>query len=83
MSLAARGEIGQAETLTREAIEVAARAAFLDDAAHAWLQLAQILRGNGDHEARTAALEALALFERKGNLVGARWARAFLDAAQT
>ena len=80
-ALAARGEIGQAEALARQAVEVAAGAEFLDDAALGWLGLAEILRNAGDPEAGAAATEALALFERKGNVVGAGWARAFIDAA--
>jgi hypothetical protein len=78
-ALAGRGVVGEAEALARQAVEVAVGAEFLDDAALAWLGLAGILRDAGNPEARTAATEALALFERKGNLIGARWARAFLD----
>ncbi|HET9723947.1 MAG TPA: AAA family ATPase, partial [Actinomycetota bacterium] len=80
-ALAGRGEVVRAEVLARQAVEVAAGAEFLDDAALAWLTLAGILRDAGDPEARTAAAEARALFDRKGNLVGARWASAFLDPA--
>ncbi len=78
--LAARGDPGRAEGLARQAVEIAGGIGFLDDAALAWLDLAGILRDAGDPEAQTAAGEALALFERKGNLVGARRTRAFLDA---
>jgi tetratricopeptide (TPR) repeat protein len=78
--LAARGDLGRAEELARQAVEIAGGIGFLDDAALAWLDLTGILRDVGDPDAQTAAGEALALFERKGNLVGARRARAFLDA---
>jgi class 3 adenylate cyclase/tetratricopeptide (TPR) repeat protein len=80
-ALEARGDFGQAEVFARQAVEAAVGAEFLDDAALAWLGLAQILRNAGNLEAQTAASEALVLFERKGNLIGARWARAFLDDA--
>jgi hypothetical protein len=48
-------------------------------AADAWLTLAKVLRTNGDAGDRAAASEALALYECKGNVVGAGWAQAFLD----
>jgi class 3 adenylate cyclase/tetratricopeptide (TPR) repeat protein len=78
--LAARGDLGRAEELARQAVGIAGGAGFLDDAALAWLDLAEILQAAGDPGAHPAAGEALALFERKGNLVGARRARAFLVA---
>ncbi|MGE5459083.1 MAG: hypothetical protein ACM3WR_00500, partial [Solirubrobacterales bacterium] len=78
--LAARGDLGGAERLARQAVEVARGAGFLDDAALSWLALAGILRDAGDPGSQTAAAESFALFERKGNLVGARRAREFLDA---
>jgi class 3 adenylate cyclase/tetratricopeptide (TPR) repeat protein len=73
--LAARGELVGAQALARQAVDSAAGVGFLDDAALAWLDLSRILGAAGDPEARAAATEALALFERKGNLVGAGWAR--------
>jgi class 3 adenylate cyclase/tetratricopeptide (TPR) repeat protein len=78
--LAARGDLGRAQELARQAVEIAGRADFLDDAALSWLDLAGILRDAGDPGAQPAAAEALALFERKGNLVGARMVRAFIVA---
>ena len=50
-------------------------------AAGTWLDLAEILRAAGKAEAPAAAQEALTLYERKGNLVGASRAIALLDAA--
>lgn len=76
--LAARGDLARAEAVARRAVEVAADVGFLDDAALAWLDLAEILRAADRPEAREAAAEAVALFERKGNLVGAGWARSLL-----
>jgi tetratricopeptide (TPR) repeat protein len=77
----ARGDLEPAEALARQAVELAADVGFLDDAALSWLDLAEILRAAGKEGARAAAAEALALFERKGNLVGVGWARASLDAS--
>ena len=79
--LVARGDVEPAETLAREAVEIAADVGVLDDAGLAWLDLAEILRAAGKQDAGAAAAQALALFERKGNLVGVGWARAFLDAS--
>jgi tetratricopeptide (TPR) repeat protein len=76
--LAAHGDLAGAETLGRQAVEIAGGAGFLDDAALAWLDLAKILREAGDPDARAAAAQARSLFERKGNLVGRGWAAAFL-----
>jgi class 3 adenylate cyclase/tetratricopeptide (TPR) repeat protein len=73
--LAARGDLVGARALARQAVESAAGVGFLDDVALAWLDLSRILGAAGDPEARAAATEALSLFERKGNLVGAGWAR--------
>jgi class 3 adenylate cyclase/tetratricopeptide (TPR) repeat protein len=79
--LGARGDLDPAEALARQAVELAADVGFLDDAALSWLDLAEILRAAGKEGAGAAAAEALALFERKGNLVGVGWARASLDAS--
>jgi tetratricopeptide (TPR) repeat protein len=82
--LAARGDLARAEAFARQAVDVAAEVGFLDDAAGAWLDLAVILSAVGkEDEARGPAAEALALFERKGNLVGASRARACLDVLPT
>ncbi len=81
--LAARGDLDRAKEFARQAVESAAGLGFLDDAALAWLSLAEILRAAGNAEAGAAAAEALALFRRKGNLVGAGWAQALVDASET
>jgi hypothetical protein len=73
--LAARGKLVDARALARQAVDSAAGVGFLDDSALAWLDLSRILGAAGDPEARAAATEALVLFVRKGNLVGAGWAR--------
>lgn len=76
----ARGDLAEAEAMARQAVAAAAATAFLDLAAGAWLDLAAVLRSAGSSEASAAASEAHQLFERKGNLVGAGRARAFLEA---
>jgi hypothetical protein len=76
---AAHDEPDQARAFAKRAVEAAAGVGFLDEVALAWLDLAGILLAAGDPEARHAATEALGLFERKGNLVGAHWARERLD----
>jgi class 3 adenylate cyclase/tetratricopeptide (TPR) repeat protein len=77
---AARGELEQAETLAREAVDIAARTDYVESHAAALLDLAEVLRTAGETvEARKAAEEALALYERKGNRVGAARAGALAD----
>jgi class 3 adenylate cyclase/tetratricopeptide (TPR) repeat protein len=81
--LDARGEFDRAEALARQAVAIAADVGFLDDVGLAWLGLAEILRAAGKEDAAAAAAKAVALFERKGNLVGVGWARACLGASET
>jgi class 3 adenylate cyclase/tetratricopeptide (TPR) repeat protein len=77
---AARGDLAVAEEGARRAVEIYSGTDYLERAADAWLTLAEILRSTGNPGDETAASEALALYERKGNVVGAGWARAFLEA---
>jgi hypothetical protein len=76
---AARGDLTVAEQDARHAIELCSETTFLERGADAWLTLGEILRAIGEAGDDTAAREALALYERKGNIVGAGWVRAFLD----
>jgi len=76
---AARGDLVCAEAHARRAVELAAVTENLEQAADAWLTLAEILRAKGDAEEQAAAAEALRLYEQKGNIVGAS-RRAFVDA---
>jgi hypothetical protein len=69
--LASRGDFDQAEALARAAVEIAARTDFLDLRGQMWLDLAGVLRVADLPGSREAATEALALYARKGNLVGA------------
>ena len=78
--LASRGELEQAESLAREAVKIGAETDYFDLHAGALLDLAEVLRGAAKAgEARTALEEAVALYERKGNLVGAARAKAALE----
>jgi class 3 adenylate cyclase/tetratricopeptide (TPR) repeat protein len=78
--LAARGEFAEAERLAREAVELYANAESPNFQADAWMDLARVLRSAGKPpEAGQAAREALALFERKGNIPASESTRAFID----
>jgi hypothetical protein len=66
-----------------EALDIAAETDFLESAAEAWLALARILRFSDETAARDAAKKALALYERKENLVGAERARSLFSATTT
>ena len=70
----AREDAAQAQRLGREAVDLAAPTDFLDLQATALLALARVLREKGSPEAAIVAAEAQAVYERKGNLVGAGWA---------
>ena len=78
---AARGDLAGAETFARRAIELPIADELLEFAADARLALAEALRLGGAAGAQEPAAEALELYERKGNIVGAQRVRAFLAAA--
>jgi tetratricopeptide (TPR) repeat protein len=70
--LARRGEADEAVALAREAVAIAMRTDFLSLHGDALLNLADTLELAGRQaESRAAAAEALALYERKENVVGA------------
>jgi class 3 adenylate cyclase/tetratricopeptide (TPR) repeat protein len=77
--LAGRGEAGRAEVLAREAVALAAGTDLLCDHGDVLIDLAEALRAAGrfDHATHTAG-EALALYERKGNLVAVGRVRSLL-----
>ena len=76
-TFALRGELGEAEALAREAVEIAERTDGLNLHGDALLDLAVVLRAaERPREAAASAERALALYERKGNLVSAARARA-------
>jgi class 3 adenylate cyclase/tetratricopeptide (TPR) repeat protein len=77
---AARGDFAGAERLGNEAVEIADRTDYFELRADIRLDLAEILRAAGsDDAAATTAREALELYERKGNLVGARNASSLIE----
>jgi tetratricopeptide (TPR) repeat protein len=78
--LARRGEIEAGEKLLREALVLAQEADTLNENAEAHMDLAEVLDLAGRREEAGAEVEqALALYERKGNVVLAERARAKLD----
>jgi len=62
----------------REAVDLAAPTDFLELQATALLALARVLRETGSPEAASVADRAKAVYDRKGNTVGAKWAAALL-----
>jgi DNA-binding SARP family transcriptional activator len=82
--LALDGRDEEAESLAREAVDVAAGTDLLNFHAGALIDLAEVLRGADRlDQAAGAAEEALGLYERKGNIVSAARARAFVDELRT
>jgi tetratricopeptide (TPR) repeat protein len=82
--MARGGETREAEALAREAVRIAERTDYLDLRGRSLLSLAEVLRLDGQNGAAvTAAEEATALFEQKGNTVMARAAREFLERSPT
>jgi tetratricopeptide (TPR) repeat protein len=80
--LAHRDGSDVAVDLAREAVSLAATTDALDMQGDALLDLAHVLRICGrDSEATPCVRDALALYERKGNVVSAEKARALLDTA--
>jgi class 3 adenylate cyclase len=76
----ARGDLARAEEAAQRAVELATGIDYPESTADAWLTLATVRRARGDAEAeRAAALEALRLYEEKGNLVGAGRVRDFIE----
>jgi class 3 adenylate cyclase/tetratricopeptide (TPR) repeat protein len=73
-------DVSKAERLAREAVDLAAPTDFLDLQATALLALADVLRKAGSPEAASVAAQAQAVYERKGNVVGAGQAAEFATA---
>jgi len=81
--LAHQGALGEAESLAREAVELAAATDALVQHAAVRLSLAEVLRIGGQvAAARETIDEAIDLLERKGNWAACRTARARLDQLQ-
>jgi class 3 adenylate cyclase/tetratricopeptide (TPR) repeat protein len=78
--LAVEGQIDEAESLAREAIEIIRASEEPEAQAEASLILAEILdRAGRASEAEVAGREALELFVAKGNVVAAERTRVFLE----
>jgi len=78
--LASRHRFADAERLARQEVAVAAQTDWPDLQAETHIDLAHILRlADRPKEAHRLVHEALELYHRKGNLVGARMAEAFRD----
>ena len=73
--LAVRGELDRAERLAREGVAIAEPGDYIDLRGDMWMDLAEVLTVRGSTDARDALEQALALYERKGNLVSAARAR--------
>jgi hypothetical protein len=68
--------MNEAKRLSAHAVELAGRTDWLTDHADALLSHAEVLRAAGEADAATRSIrDALALFERKGNEIGAQRAR--------
>ena len=79
--LARRGKQSEAELLAREAVAIGEGTEFLNGQGDAIADLAEVLLLGGQRDDAVAALEmAIDRYERKGNLVSARHARARLAA---
>ena len=78
--LARRGELGEAETLSREAVAIGGETHLTESIGDAHADLAEILELAGRPADAQAELEAaLALYERKGHVLSANRMRARLD----
>jgi DNA-binding SARP family transcriptional activator len=78
--LAARGRLAEAEELGRGAVALAERTDLLNQHGDALLDLAEVLDAAGRaDQARATVDEALGLYHRKGNLLGAAGARRRLE----
>jgi ATP/maltotriose-dependent transcriptional regulator MalT len=74
--LAGRGDAAQAEDLARQAVTLTHGTDDLNLSAHALMTLADVLADRAPDDAAAAAAEAVALYERKGNVVAKRRAEA-------
>jgi tetratricopeptide (TPR) repeat protein len=78
--LARRGELEEGERIAREAVTVIEETDEIDHQGQAWFDLAEVLELAGKvDEARTALLESVERFDRKGNVVMAERARSRLS----
>ena len=79
--LAERGAVAEAKRLSADAVRLAVRTDWLSDRADALLSQAEVLTAAGESKAaRGALLEAAALYEEKGNIVGIQRTKSLLAA---
>jgi tetratricopeptide (TPR) repeat protein len=77
--LADRGRYREAEELARSAAGLASQTDFLSEHADTLLELSHVLAAAGQaSEAHSVATQALDLYQRKGNVPGARESRRYL-----
>lgn len=77
--VARRGDASEAQRIAAEAVSLAAQTDWLSEHGDALVAQAEVLQRGGEPDAAAQALrEAIALYERKGNEVGARRAHAML-----
>jgi gamma-glutamyltranspeptidase len=77
--LARRGELREADRMSRDAVELAERTDWLCDHGDTLVARARVLQMAGDEEGAASCLsEATALYAQKGNTVAAQQARALL-----
>lgn len=82
--LARRGELERAQAIAQEAVAITEGTDHLSMQADALVDLAEVyLLGSRDPQAIDPLARALALYERKGNLVGANTARLLLELGGT
>jgi hypothetical protein len=74
------GHHDRGEALVREAVDLAERTEDIHSTANRWMDLAEIIRPTDVRGALAAAETALALFERKGDVVSGARAAALLRA---
>ncbi|HEY4236488.1 MAG TPA: adenylate/guanylate cyclase domain-containing protein [Gaiellaceae bacterium] len=75
----ASAQVQGSERLAREAVKLAIPTDFLELQATALLALGRVLRAAGSPEAASVAADAQAVYERKGNMVGAGWASQLVE----
>jgi class 3 adenylate cyclase/tetratricopeptide (TPR) repeat protein len=81
--LAKQGRLEEAETLAREAVDLAAPTDVLNLHGHCYLALGAVLQASGRQtEAGEAFTEAVRAFDRKGNLAAASQTRARMPPAR-
>jgi tetratricopeptide (TPR) repeat protein len=78
-ALARKGALGEADTLARKAVEIAAASDAVNQHAHVLLGFAEVLRLEGNRQRAAEAIkDAIRLLEGKGNVASSRKAHSLL-----